>query len=51
MTDVEFLQWMHDRVIGVYGEHKDMDFMHKFRSIIEAQKTSHKTANSAKFVQ
>jgi hypothetical protein len=35
MTKSEHLQWLHDRIINVYGENKNVDFLHKFREIIE----------------
>lgn len=35
MNDKDFLQWIHDRLVHVYGENPDFDYMHKFRSIID----------------
>ncbi len=35
MKDKEFLQWIHDRIIEVYGENKNIDFLHRLRKIIE----------------
>lgn len=30
----EHLQWLHDRMVNVYGEDKDIDFLIRFRKII-----------------
>ena len=30
----EHLQWIHDRIVNVYGENKDIDFLIRFRIII-----------------
>ena len=35
MNDVEFLQWIHDRLLNVYGANKNVDYMHKLRSVIK----------------
>ena len=32
--DRDFLLWLHDRIVNVYGEDEDMDFMWALRSII-----------------
>ncbi len=37
MTDAEFLQWVHDRMIYVYGESPNVDFLHRLREIIAAR--------------
>ena len=34
----EHLQWIHDRMVNVYGESRDVDFLIKFREIINEQK-------------
>lgn len=34
MTDKQFLVWLHNRIINVYEEETNMDFMYKFRGII-----------------
>lgn len=33
---VEHLQWLHDRMVYQLGQNKNMDYMIKFREIIEA---------------
>jgi hypothetical protein len=33
--DSEHLQWLHDRIVNVYGESENVDFLHKFRKIIK----------------
>jgi len=35
MTDSEHLQWLHDRIVNVYGESENVDFLIKFREIIK----------------
>lgn len=35
MKDKLFLQWIHDRIIHVYGESKSVDYLHKLRAIIK----------------
>jgi len=35
MTDKEFLQWIHGRLVDVHGENPNMDYMHRLQSIIE----------------
>ena len=35
MTDKEFLQWIYDRLIHVYKENKNYDYMHKLKEIID----------------
>ena len=36
MTDKEFLSWIYDRMIYKHGENKNVDYMLKFRSIIDS---------------
>lgn len=36
MTDSEFLQWIHDRMVFVHGENKNVDYLHRLRGIIAA---------------
>jgi len=31
----EHLQWIHDRMVNVYGENRDVDFLIRFRKIIK----------------
>lgn len=45
MKDAEFLKWMHDRLIHVYGDNGNADFMHKLRSIIDAYDPNKETPN------
>ena len=35
MSDKEFLYWIHQRLVNVYKENLNMDYMHKLRNIIE----------------
>ena len=35
MTDKKFLNWIYDRMIYVYGENKSVDYMVKFKEIID----------------
>ena len=35
MSDSEHLQWLHDRIVNVYGESENVDFLIKFREIIK----------------
>lgn len=32
--DVKHLNWLHGRIINVYGESENVDFLHKFREVI-----------------
>lgn len=34
MTDKKHLQWIHDRIVEVYGENENVDFLIKMREII-----------------
>jgi hypothetical protein len=34
MTDKEHLLWIHDRIVNVYGESENTDFLIKMREII-----------------
>lgn len=34
MTDKEYLQWLFDRLQYVYGENPNLDWMQKFKEII-----------------
>lgn len=36
MTDKEFLQWLHDRLVNVHNEHELFDYMHRLRAIIKS---------------
>ena len=35
MTNSEHLQWLHDRIVNIYGESENVDFLIKFREIIK----------------
>ena len=35
MTNSEHLQWLHDRIVNVYGESENVDFLIKFSEIIK----------------
>lgn len=36
MTDKEFLNWIIDRLIHVYGESPNVDFVHRLRKIVKS---------------
>ena len=36
MTDKEFLSWIYDRMIYKYGENENMDYLHRFKRIIDS---------------
>ncbi|MFA5024251.1 MAG: hypothetical protein WC523_04805 [Patescibacteria group bacterium] len=36
MTDKEFLAWIYDRMVNVYKEDTDADFMIRFKNIIDS---------------
>jgi len=38
MTDAEFLQWIHDRLLYVHNENEMLDYMHRLRKIIASLK-------------
>ncbi len=38
-TDKEHLQWIHNRIVEVYGESENVDFLHRMRKIIDKQDT------------
>ena len=38
-TDKEHLQWIHDRIVKVYGESENVDFLIRMRKIIDKQDT------------
>ena len=38
MTNSEHLQWLHDRIVNVYGESENVDFLIRFREIIKGIK-------------
>jgi len=40
MKDSEHLQWIHDRIINVYNESENVDFLIRLREIIKTTKDS-----------
>lgn len=40
MKDFEHLQWIHDRIINVYNESENVDFLIRLREIIKTTKDS-----------
>lgn len=40
MTDSEHLQWIHDRIVNVYDESENVDFLIRMRNIIEHAKAN-----------
>ena len=38
MKDFEHLQWIHDRIINVYNENENVDFLIRMREIIKTTK-------------
>lgn len=51
MENSEHLKWVHDRIINVYGESKDADFLIRLRKIIEEEKFNEDSFNAyMKFV-
>ena len=42
MTDHQFLQWIHDRLVNVHNEHEMYDYMHRLRRIIGRMKREEK---------
>ena len=47
MNDKEFLKWIHERLIEVHGENRNVDYMHKLRSVIESTPEGKITPNIA----
>lgn len=46
MTDKQFLTWIHERLVHEHNENRNMDYMWKLRSIIEALEDDQTTANT-----
>lgn len=40
MKDSEHLQWIHDRIINIYNESENVDFLIRLRDIIKTMKES-----------
>lgn len=34
MSNAEFLEWLANRLVEVYGEHPDTDFVQKLRAVV-----------------
>lgn len=45
MDDLGFLIWLHDRLTEVYGENPNVDYMSKFRAIINTVDAAQVTSN------
>jgi hypothetical protein len=43
--EIEHLQWIHDRIISVYGESENVDFLIKMREIINQNKDEKRRKN------
>jgi hypothetical protein len=41
-TDAEFLSWLADRLVKVYGEDPNMDFVRRLRAVAAVQTGSHR---------
>lgn len=41
----EHLEWLHDRMINVYNERPNVDFLNRFREIIDETKANEKGLN------
>lgn len=46
MTDKQFLQWVHDRLINVHKENYNYDFMGKLRAVINATPNEQRSYNT-----
>ena len=47
MTDKDFLQWLHDRLVIQHGEDPRFDYMYKLRAIINKTSEGKETPNTA----
>ena len=43
MKDSEHLQWIHDRIVDVYHENENVDFLIRMREIIQTIDTQEKS--------
>ncbi len=41
MTDAQFLQWLHKRLINVYRENPDVDFVVRLKAIADMLKAAY----------
>lgn len=46
MTDQAFLYWLHQRMLNIYGEDFDLDYMSKLRSICRRTPSDQATPNA-----
>jgi len=37
MIDSDFLDWVANRMVGIYGENEDIDFIHKLRRMAKSE--------------
>ena len=51
MKDKIFLKWIHDRLLNVYKEDINIDFMHKLRAIIYHTSKDKVTTNALSIKQ
>jgi hypothetical protein len=46
MKDSEFVKWIADRIVNVYGESENVDFIHRLRKVVEnLEHTEYKESN------
>jgi len=45
----EHLQWIHDRIVNVYGESENVDFLIKLREIVKYEKDAE--VNLQKYIE
>jgi len=48
MSDSKHLQWIHDRIVNVYGESENVGFLIIFRTIINDVKEKEKDSKNTK---
>jgi hypothetical protein len=51
MSDKEFLNWLADRLVNVYGESEYVDFVHKLRNIALAMPPEQCTPNISRIYE
>jgi uncharacterized membrane protein len=50
-TDKAHLQWIHDRIVNVYGENENVDFLIKMREIISNVNVYDNTKDKRKIIE
>jgi uncharacterized membrane protein len=50
-TDKDHLQWIHDRIVNVYGENENVDFLIKMREIISNVNVYDNTKDKRKIIE